>query len=99
MSQPQDKTAVDVEKAQPAFSDTASIFSTSSFGSAKALFKKHTSNKSSKADGSSSSSSSGSSSSPTQAELNRIAQRNQRHLIRLFEMAGYWLFRRRDEEM
>ncbi|KAI2781128.1 hypothetical protein F4815DRAFT_444675 [Daldinia loculata] len=75
MSQPQDKTAVDVEKAQPASSDTASIFSTSSFGSAKALFKKHTSSKSSKPDGSSSGS--GSSSSPTQAELNRIAQRNQ----------------------
>ncbi|KAI0111978.1 hypothetical protein F4814DRAFT_450649 [Daldinia grandis] len=56
MSQPQDKTAVDVEKAH-----------------AKAFFKKHASSQPSKPDGSSF----GSSSSPTQAELNRIAQKNQ----------------------
>ncbi|KAK6957389.1 hypothetical protein Daesc_000173 [Daldinia eschscholtzii] len=73
MSQHQDKSALDVEKAQPASSDTASIFSTSSFGSTKALLKKYTSGKTSKPESSTSSSSS----SPTQAELNRIAQRNQ----------------------
>ncbi|KAI1807120.1 hypothetical protein F4811DRAFT_35655 [Daldinia bambusicola] len=81
MSQSQDKSVLDVEKAQPApSSDTASIFSTSSFGSAKALLKKHIPGKSSSKPDSSSSSSgsgSGSSPSPTQAELDRIAQRNQ----------------------
>ncbi|KAI1476324.1 hypothetical protein F4774DRAFT_412960 [Daldinia eschscholtzii] len=50
MSQSQDKSALDVEKAQPASSDTASIFSTSSFSSTKALLKKYTSGKTSKPD-------------------------------------------------
>ncbi|KAI2473100.1 hypothetical protein F4781DRAFT_427864 [Annulohypoxylon bovei var. microspora] len=59
-------------------SDSASIFSTSSFGSAKALLKKHSKNKSSKpSKKDSSGSGSGSGSSPTEAELSRIAQRNQ----------------------
>ncbi|KAI1470458.1 uncharacterized protein F4812DRAFT_456468 [Daldinia caldariorum] len=54
MSQSQDKSVLDVEKAQPASSsDTASVFSTSSFGSAKALLKKHIPGKSSKPDSSS----------------------------------------------
>ncbi|KAI0844719.1 hypothetical protein F5Y00DRAFT_248000 [Daldinia vernicosa] len=93
MSQPQDKTVTDVEKAQSTSSDTASIFSTSSFGSAKALFKKHTSSKSSKPDGSNS----GSSSSPTQADqdelLSPLALLYVVHLVRPFGTAGYRLFR------
>ncbi|KAI1379338.1 hypothetical protein F4677DRAFT_328421 [Hypoxylon crocopeplum] len=49
-------------------SDSASIFSTSSFGSTKALLKKLKGNKSSKAS---------KASSPSEAEVFRIAQRNQ----------------------
>ncbi|OTB00066.1 hypothetical protein M426DRAFT_324569 [Hypoxylon sp. CI-4A] len=66
-------------------SDSASIFSTSSFGSAKALLKKHKPGKSGSGksgsgksgSGKSGSSSSGSSKDPTEAELLRTAQRNQ----------------------
>ncbi|KAI2624309.1 hypothetical protein GGR54DRAFT_638187 [Hypoxylon sp. NC1633] len=62
------------QQQQPAntSSDSASIFSTSSFGSVKALLKKHKPSKSNK-----SSSSNSNSGTPSEAELLRMAQRNQ----------------------